>query len=242
MRLKILALGNKEATRRVESSLRTANMEVSHLEALPESMGILKQSKFNLALVDSQTEDIKNVCFRIIWLGRIPVAVLGQDIQNDEKEELRSLGVNTFLSVDSSKTELVTDITATAVHDSLVFFPVKVIIIEDDNYIREAIRLCFRIFWPEAELRFADDGHSGIENIRNYPPDIVLLDLGLPDMSGFDVLKRVRFFSQVPVVILSAARDKTNIVEAIEAGARDYIIKPFKQTELIPRIKKYSGH
>jgi two-component system, OmpR family, response regulator VicR len=111
-------------------------------------------------------------------------------------------------------------------------------VIEDDKYIREAVRLCFKIFWPEADVNFADDGQSGIVNTRSYSPDIILLDLGLPDISGYDVLAALRTFTQAPVVILSATRDKENIVKAIQSGANDYIIKPFKQIELMPRIKK----
>jgi CheY-like chemotaxis protein len=237
---KILALGNEETTLWVENSVKTRNMEVLRLRTLPDNMGALKQENFNLAVVDHKVEDLKNVCFRLVWLGRTRVAVLNGDIRGEESDELRFLGVDSFLSNKSGKVQLAAVISEIAARGSPTFNPIKVLVIEDDKYVRESIRLCFKLFWPEAKVSFADDGHSGIENISNNSPDIVILDLGLPDMSGYDVLKRIRFSSRLPVVILSAARDKGNIIEAIETGANDYIVKPFKQIELIPRIKKYA--
>jgi CheY-like chemotaxis protein len=242
MKLKILALGNEETTRWVENSLTSRNMEIVRFPTLPDSMASIKQENFNLALVDCKTEDIKDICFKIIWLGRIRVALMGGGISPEESDELRSLGIETFLPVNSDRIKLAAEVASLASRGSLVFHQIKVVVIEDDKYIREAIRLCFKIFWPEAEVYFADDGHRGIDNIKSRLPDIVLLDLGLPDMSGYDVLKRIRVFSQVPVIILSATRDKGNIIEAIQYGANDYIIKPFRQIELIPRIKKLSGY
>jgi CheY-like chemotaxis protein len=242
MKFKILALGSDETTRWIENNLTSRNMEITRYQALPDSMGSIKQENFNLAVIDSKTEDIMNVCFKIIWLGRIRIAVLGGDLSQEESEELRSLGVDAFLSVNSDRVKLAAEVASLAARGSLSFHPIKVMVIEDDKYIREAIRLCFKIFWPEAEIYFADDGHRGIENTKSHTPDILLLDLGLPDMSGYDVLKRIRLFSRVPVIILSATRDKGNIIQAIEYGASDYIIKPFRQIELIPRIKKYAGY
>ncbi len=239
---RILALGREEATLWVENSCNQRNMEVLRLRALPDNMSALRQENFNLAVVDHKAEDIKNVCFRLIWLGRTRVAVLNGDLQGDEPDELRALGVDSFLSDKMDKSQLAAGIAKIAAQESPVFHPIKVLVVEDDKYVREAIRLCFKLFWPEAKIFFADDGHRGIDYIRNTPLDIVILDLGLPDITGYDVLKRIRVFSQVPVVILSAAREKGNIIEAIQYGANDYIVKPFKQIELIPRIKKFAGY
>ncbi len=74
--------------------------------------------------------------------------------------------------------------------------------------------------------------------LKAQPADIVLLDLGLPDISGLDVLRQIRAFSQVPVVMLSATIEKDYIVRSIQEGVSDYSVKPFKQIELMSRIKK----
>jgi DNA-binding response OmpR family regulator len=240
MKFKILALGNEEMTQWVENSLISKNIEVVRLNALPDTLINLKQDNFNLAVVSNKLEDLKNVCFRVVWLCRIPVAILGGKNQEDQ-DELISLGVSAFISDSSGQAELAADVSALAARRYPQFKSVRVMAIEDDKYIREAIRLCFKIFWPEADVSFSDDGASGIENTLSLSPDIVLLDLGLPDMTGYEVLTRIRAFSQAPIIILSATRDKENIVKAIQSGANDYIIKPFKQIELMPRVKKYTG-
>ncbi|MBM3176108.1 MAG: response regulator, partial [Chloroflexi bacterium] len=79
----------------------------------------------------------------------------------------------------------------------------KVLIIEDDPEIVESISLAFHIRWPEAEVLSSRLGSRGIELVRNQPPDAVILDLGLPDMSGFEVLKQIRAFSSIPIIILT---------------------------------------
>jgi DNA-binding response OmpR family regulator len=238
MKLKILALGNEEMTHRMENCLNSQNMEVTGLHSLPDNVSNIQHDRFNLAIVDYKEDDLKNTCFRIIWLGRTRVAVLTGRAQEDF-EDYHTLGVDAFLPESSGEAELAADIASIATKGNLVFAPIKVMVIEDDKYIREAIRLCFKIFWPEAETKFADDGQSGIDTTRSYSPDIILLDLGLPDITGYDVIERIKPFNKAPIIILSATRDKENIVRAIQSGATDYIIKPFKQIELIPRIKKY---
>jgi DNA-binding response OmpR family regulator len=239
MKLKILALGNEEMGQWVENRLISRNMEVVRLHSLPDNVSSLKQDRFNLAIVDQKIEDLKNACFRIVWLGRTRVAILNKGVQEDVAD-FRSLGVDAFLSENTGEAELAADIAAIAAKGSLVFNPVKVMVIEDDKYICEAIRLCFKIFWPEAETNFADDGQSGIDITRIYSPDIILLDLGLPDITGYEVLDRIKVFTRAPIIILSATGEKENIVKALQAGASDYITKPFKQMELMPRLKKYA--
>ena len=117
---------------------------------------------------------------------------------------------------------------------------IRVLLIEDDNHIREALRLCFRIYWPEAEVSYVAEGEQGLKLAKSQPADITLLDLGLPDISGFDVLTNIRTFSKTPVVMLTARRDKEEIVKAIQSGANDYLVKRFRQVDLMTRIKKYA--
>jgi two-component system KDP operon response regulator KdpE len=113
----------------------------------------------------------------------------------------------------------------------------KVLIIEDDSQIVEAISLSFQIRWPEAKVVPTARGESGIEIVRVEKPDVIILDLGLPDISGFEVLKRIRLFSNVPILILTVMADESDKVKGLEWGADDYVTKPFKQLELLARVK-----
>lgn len=112
----------------------------------------------------------------------------------------------------------------------------KVVIIEDDQEIVEAISLAFQIRWPETNLVSAYMGKEGIRLVESENPDIVILDLGLPDISGFEVLKQIRLFSTVPVMILTVRSEEADIVKGLEWGADDYVVKPFRQLELLSRI------
>jgi len=113
----------------------------------------------------------------------------------------------------------------------------KVLIIEDDPQIVEAINLAFQIRWPEARVTTTARGEKGTEMVETEKPDVVILDLGLPDISGFEVLKRIRLFSNVPILILTVMAEETDKVKGLEWGADDYVTKPFKQLELLARIK-----
>jgi two-component system KDP operon response regulator KdpE len=73
--------------------------------------------------------------------------------------------------------------------------------------------------------------------VESQAPDVVILDLGLPDISGFEVLKQIRLFSRLPVIILTVMGDEANIVRGLEYGADDYVVKPFRQMEFLARVK-----
>ena len=113
----------------------------------------------------------------------------------------------------------------------------KILVIEDDPQIVEAISLAFQIRWPEAKMVSTHQGEKGIDLVETEKPDIVILDLGLPDINGFDVLKQVRLFSDIPILILTARAEESDIVKGLEWGADDYMVKPFRQLELLSRIK-----
>jgi len=113
----------------------------------------------------------------------------------------------------------------------------KVLIIEDDQAIVEAVSLALQISWPEARLLSTNLGEQGVLMLERDSPDVIILDLGLPDISGFEVLKRIRLFSNVPILILTVRSDEADIVKGLEWGADDYVIKPFRQMELLSRIK-----
>ncbi len=113
----------------------------------------------------------------------------------------------------------------------------KVLLIEDDKDIIDAISLAFQIRWPEAKVVSTRLGEKGVELVEGEVPDIVVLDLGLPDINGFEVLRQIRLFSKVPVIILTVRSDEADVVKGLEWGADDYIIKPFRQLELLARVK-----
>lgn len=111
----------------------------------------------------------------------------------------------------------------------------KVLIIEDEKPISDIIK--FNLEKDGFEVEVAYDGEEGLEKIRTLNPDLVLLDVMLPKMDGFEVLKRTRETDQVPVVMLTAKEEEVDKVLGLELGADDYITKPFGMRELIARIK-----
>ncbi len=113
----------------------------------------------------------------------------------------------------------------------------KVLLVEDSKEIQEAISLIFELHWPDAEVTVAGEGSMGITMSETESPDILILDLGLPDIDGFKVLKEVRDFSDVPIIILTVRGEEIDKVRGLELGADDYIVKPFSHMELLARVK-----
>ena len=110
-----------------------------------------------------------------------------------------------------------------------------ILAIEDDGAIRRLLRSSFDS--NEYRLLEAESAQEGIEMITKKKPDVVLLDLGLPDQDGLSVVNTVRGWSQVPIIILSAQGQEDVKVQVLEAGADDYITKPFGVSELLARVK-----
>ncbi len=113
----------------------------------------------------------------------------------------------------------------------------KVLIVEDEHDVAEAIALSLRFQWPSCETVVAEDGIRGTELARKASPDLVLLDLRLPRMDGFEALRQIRTVSAVPVVIITARGDEMDKVRGLETGADDYVTKPFSHLELLARVK-----
>ncbi len=113
----------------------------------------------------------------------------------------------------------------------------RVVIIEDDPEIVEAVSLCFDLRWPDVEVFSANEGIAGLDIIEKETPDIAILDIGLPDIDGFEVCRRIRLFSDVPVVMLTVKDQEFDKVKGLELGADDYITKPFSHVELLARVK-----
>lgn len=113
----------------------------------------------------------------------------------------------------------------------------KVLVIEDSPEIVDAVSMCFELRWPDSEVMYTDKGRRGITMVKDNPPDVVILDLGLPDLDGLEVLKEIRSFSNVPVAILTVRDAEVDKVRGLELGADDYIIKPFSHLELLARVR-----
>jgi DNA-binding response OmpR family regulator len=113
----------------------------------------------------------------------------------------------------------------------------KVLVIEDNTEIVQSVALCFELRWPGASLISASEGEKGLELAETELPDVIILDLGLPDMDGLEVLHHIRSFSDIPVVILTVRGEEMDKVKGLEMGADDYIVKPFSPAEFLSRVK-----
>lgn len=113
----------------------------------------------------------------------------------------------------------------------------KVVVIDDSPEIVEVVSLCFQLRWGDAGLLSAATGRAGLDLVEAESPDMVILDIGLPDMEGFDVLREIRRFSQVPVIMLTVRGEDTDVARGLEMGADDYITKPFSHIELVARVQ-----
>ena len=118
----------------------------------------------------------------------------------------------------------------------------KALIVEDEPQTIEAISLIFKLRWPEVELLSTTKGSEAASMVEKESPDVVILDLGLPDMDGIEILKEIRAFSDVPVIIVTARGDSTSQVKGLELGADDYITKPFDPGVLLVRVKNALDH
>ena len=113
----------------------------------------------------------------------------------------------------------------------------KILIIDDDPDIVEAITLSFGLQWPEAAVLPSSDGGEARTAFARENPDVVLLDIALPDTDGFEVLRWIRERSDVPVLMISARGEEIDKVRGLELGADDYVTKPFGYLELSARIR-----
>lgn len=115
-----------------------------------------------------------------------------------------------------------------------------ILIIEDEKNIGNYIETI--VISNQYKALRAKNGMEGLSLCTSHHPDLILLDLGLPDVDGMDVLKRIRSFSHVPVIIISARTQEREKVEALDQGADDYITKPFGSEELLARIRTAMRH
>ena len=116
----------------------------------------------------------------------------------------------------------------------------SVLIIEDEKNIQTFMGKILKR--QEYRVLYADTGAQGLEIIRSQCPDIILLDLGLPDMNGFEIIREVRTWTSTPIIVISARTAEQEKVSALDLGADDYITKPFGTSELLARIRASQRH
>ena len=111
----------------------------------------------------------------------------------------------------------------------------RVLVVDDEPQILRALRINLRV--REYEVHVAATGAEALQMASRYPPDLVILDLGLPDLDGVEVIQGLRGWTKAPIIVLSGRADSSDKVEALDAGADDYITKPFGVEELLARMR-----
>ena len=110
-----------------------------------------------------------------------------------------------------------------------------ILVVEDDKPVQNLMTTTLKAH--DYKYLTAMNGETAILEASSHNPDIILLDLGLPDMDGIEVIKKIRTWSNVPIIIISARSEDTDKVEALDAGADDYLTKPFSVEELLARLR-----
>ncbi|MGN0975446.1 MAG: response regulator [Gemmiger sp.] len=112
---------------------------------------------------------------------------------------------------------------------------ILILVVEDDAPVRNLITTTLKAH----DYRFlaAENGESAVMEAASHNPDVMLLDLGLPDMDGVEVIRRIRAWSNLPIIVISARSEDTDKIDALDAGADDYLTKPFSVEELLARLR-----
>ena len=114
-------------------------------------------------------------------------------------------------------------------------YKAKILVVEDDPAISNLIRTTLET--QDYQFHTAQNGSGALMEAVSYNPDVMLLDLGLPDMDGVDIIKKVRGWSSLPIIVVSARTEDRDKVEALDAGADDYLTKPFSIEEFLARLR-----
>lgn len=111
----------------------------------------------------------------------------------------------------------------------------QILVVEDDNAVAKLMAATMES--QDYQYRIASTGASAIMEALSYKPEVMILDLGLPDTDGIEVIKKIRAWSNMPIIVVSARSEDTDKVAALDAGADDYLTKPFSVEELLARIR-----
>lgn len=113
----------------------------------------------------------------------------------------------------------------------------KFLIVDDAPDVVEAVSLCLELRYPGAIIVSAAEGNTALELAQREEPDLVILDIGLPNMDGFDVCRQLRSNSQIPIIMLTVRDRDVDVARGLAVGADDYITKPFSHIELLARVQ-----
>ena len=111
----------------------------------------------------------------------------------------------------------------------------RILVVDDEPQITRVLRRSLSAH--RFEVRTAADGESALDTLGDFRPDLVITDLQMPEMSGLELCRKIRVFSQVPIIVLSVKGEESTKVAALDAGADDYVTKPFGMEELIARVR-----
>ncbi len=113
----------------------------------------------------------------------------------------------------------------------------KILIVDDEPDVIKIVTMSFNLQQPDWQILSARNGETALELADRERPDLVLLDVAMPEMDGFEVLKEIRRFTDTPVIMLTAKDDEMSKVMGLERGADDYVTKPFSHLELLARVR-----
>ncbi len=113
----------------------------------------------------------------------------------------------------------------------------RILLIDDEPDLLEVTSTIFTLHWGQSEILCASDGEEGLKRFFDDEPDLMILDVSMPGLSGLDVLRRVRQVSTIPIILLTVKGDELDKVRGLELGADDYITKPFGRLELLARVR-----
>jgi two-component system KDP operon response regulator KdpE len=112
---------------------------------------------------------------------------------------------------------------------------VRILVVDDEKQIRRMLRAALEGYGYD--IAEAASGHEGLSQTSIFHPDVIILDLGLPDIDGIEVIERLREWTQVPVIVLSVREHEDDKIKALDVGADDYVTKPFSMGELLARLR-----
>ena len=113
----------------------------------------------------------------------------------------------------------------------------KILVIDDDPDIADMVSLAIELRWPDARISIAESGESGLAKLDAGNPDLIILDIGLPGIDGYEVITAIRSVSAVPVIMLTAREDQGSVTRALDLGADDSMTKPFSTSILLAGVQ-----
>jgi DNA-binding response OmpR family regulator len=236
--LKVMIIGKNKLTKRVLNAFESYNVDVTCIPDATEAVSIFRKETFDVTLIDAYILHLEEVCQSINFINRTYSALL---VNGTEQDTLTagSLKMDAFLFDDFDRPETIEKLQTVSLRKNDPVVSPRILIVEDEPYIARAIDVSLRRHWPFADIYHAACGKDGIRYSRRKLLDIILLDIKLPDINGFEVLKAVRCFTSVPIIMTTADRVQEDIIQTLNSGANDYLLKPFTQEDLILRITKY---